>query len=304
MATSEEHGAPRGAAEGNRPDWAIITPDARMRPLFDVVDEVIVAAEQAVEAVADTEDHFVRSDSYVLARGINGVKSARLLISAGHWEHATALARQLFELLVNMEHFGSFGDRVEAQKLYTGFGLLQFFLAEFRRIEFEKGRGRPGGSPWELSVKDYLENHCAEFKLPPRADGVVRWRSSWSGKTIRALAESSPDPMRVPQYELLFSAWSEQTHATPGVFANDLFLQYEEEVIAEALAEIEGIPPEFIPPIGGAARREVQTLSMATVLFMQLWQQLPNVNQPGSRWPDWLERIKDFAGGKGLPIAE
>ena len=304
MATSEEHDAIRGVTEGSRPEWAIITPDARMQPLFDVVDEVVVAAEQTVGAVAEAEDHFVRCDSYVLARAINGVKSARLLIGAGHWEHATALARQLFELLVNMEHLGSFADRAEAQKLYNRFGFFQFFLAEFRRIEFEKGRGRSVGTPWELGVKDHLENHCAEFKLPSRADGVVRWRSNWSGKTIRALAESSPDPMRVPQYELLFSAWSEQTHATPGVFAGDLFLKYEEEVIAEALAEIEGISPELLPPIGGAARRGVQTLSMATVLFVQLWQQLPNVTQPGSRGLGWLERIKAFAGEKGLPIAE
>lgn len=303
MATSEEHDAVRGAARGSIPEWAKITPDARMQPLFDAVGEVIAAAEQAVGAMTETKDHLVRSDGYILTRGIKSLKSARLLVSAGHWEHATAVARQLFELLVNMEHFGTFATREEGQRLYNGFGLLQFFLAELRRIEFEKEKGRTADTPWELSVKDYLENHCTEFSLPPRADGAKRWRSSWSGKTTRALAESSPHPMRVTQYELLFSAWSEQTHATPGVFASDLFLQYEEEVIADAIAEIDGVSTESLPPISGVARREVQTLSMAIALFMQLWEQLPNVPQPDpERSRSWLEGIRAFAGEKGLPM--
>ncbi|WP_435238211.1 DUF5677 domain-containing protein [Streptomyces sp. YPW6] len=299
MATSEESDAVRGGI----PEWAKITPDIRMQPLFDVVGEVIAAAEQAVETMTETKDHLVRSDGYVLTRGVNSLKSARLLVSAGHWEHATAVARQLFELLVNIEYFGTFATREEAQQLYNRFGLFQFFLAELRRIEFEKEKGRAADTPWELSVRDFLDNHCAEFKLPPRADGTTRWRTNWSGKTTRALAETSPHPMRVTQYELLFSAWSEQTHATPGVFASDLFLKYEEEVIAEAIAEVDGLSPESFPPISGVARREVQTLSMAIALFMQLWEKLPHVPQPmpeGSR--NWLEVIRAFAGDKGLPM--
>lgn len=303
MATSEEHDAVRGAARGDTPGWAMITPDVRMQPLFDVVGEVIVAAEQAAEAMTETKDHLVRSDSYVLTRGIKSLKSARLLVSAGHWEHATAVARQLFELLVNMEHFATFASREEAQQLHNGFGLLQFFLAELRRIEFEKKRGRAADTRWELSVRDFLDNHCTEFRLPPRADGTKRWRTSWSGKTTRALAESSPNPMRVTQYELLFSAWSEQTHATPGVFASDLFLQYEEEVIAEAFEEIDGVSPESLPLISGVVRREAQTLSMAIALFMQLWEQLPHVPQPEpERSRHWLEAIRAFTGDKGLPL--
>ncbi|MFE9764770.1 DUF5677 domain-containing protein [Streptomyces sp. NPDC005808] len=303
MATSEEHDAVRGAARGGTPEWAKITPDIRMQPLFDVVSQVITAAGQAVGTMAETKDHLVRSDGYILTRGIKSLKAARLLVSAGHWEHATAVARQLFELLVNIEHFGAFATREEAQQLYNGFGLLQFFLGELRRIEFEKEKGRAADTRWELSVRDYLDNHCAEFKLPPRADGATRWRTSWSGKTTRALAESSPNAMRVTQYELLFSAWSEQTHATPGVFASDLFLQYEEEVIAEAFAEIDGVSLELLPPISGVARREAHTLSMAIALFMQLWEQLPHVPQPDPEHVrKWLDGIKAFAGDRGLPM--
>ncbi len=304
MATSEEHDAVLGADRGGIPEWAKITTDIRMRPLLDVVGESITAAEQAVGTMAETKDHLVCSDGYILTRGIKSLKSARLLVSAGHWEHATAIARQLFELLVNIEHFRTFDTREEAQQIYNRFGLLQFFLAELRRIEFEKKeKGRTADTPWELSVRNYLDNHCTEFKLPSRDDGVKRWRTSWSGKTTRALAESSPNPVRVTQYELLFSAWSEQTHATPGVFAGDLFLQYEEEVVAEAIAEIHGVSPELLPPISGAARREAQTLSMAVALFIQLWEQLPHVPQPGpERSRNWIEVVGSFAGHKGIPM--
>jgi hypothetical protein len=109
--------------------------------------------------------------------------------------------------------------------------------------------------------------------------------------------------MRLPQYELLFSAWSEQTHATPGVFAGDLFIKYEDELISEALAGIEGVSAHTFPLIAGAGRREAETLSMSIVLFVQLWRQLPSVSQPNPELSNsWIEHIKSITGGKGLPL--
>ncbi|GES32328.1 DUF5677 domain-containing protein [Streptomyces angustmyceticus] len=300
MASSEE----RNVADAGSSKRAGGSQDPRKRPLFDVVAEITAVAEQAADAAADADNTAIHLDGYVLRRGIKGLKSAQLLVDAGHWEYATPVARQLFELLVNMEHLGSFADRREAQRIYSNFGLLQYFLAESRRIEFEKTRGRPSGSPWELSVKDFLDR-CTDFRMAPRADGTVRWRTSWSGKTTRALAESSPDPMRVPQYELLFSTWSEQTHGAPGVLATDLFLRYEEEIVAEALAEVKGVPPELPQLITGSGLKGMQTLSMAIILFLHLWQQLPNVPQPDlGECSKWLGITKAFTGGKGIPIAD
>ncbi|MEV4999107.1 hypothetical protein [Streptomyces niveus] len=296
MATSEKRDATDAscASTGQVP---------RTHPIFKMAGEVISAAGLAAEPAAKSTDRLVHFDAHVFKRGIKGLEAARLLVGAGYWEYATSVARQLFELLVNMEHLGSFADRKEVCGIHTGFGLLQFFLAESRRIEFEKGRGRPPGSPWEVSVKDFLDNHFADFRLTPRPDGSTRWQTSWSGKTTRALAEASPDPMRVSQYELLFSTWSEQTHATPGVFATDLFVQHEDEIIEEALAEVDEVPLEVLRAISGVGRREVQTLSMASLLFLQLWQQLPNVRQPSSdEFDKWQATIKRHAATKGLPI--
>ncbi|MEU7196417.1 DUF5677 domain-containing protein [Streptomyces xinghaiensis] len=296
MATSEKRDASCAncASTGQVP---------RTHPIFEMTGEVINAAGLAAELVAESTDYLLHFDARVLKRGIKGLEAARLLVGAGYWEYATSVARQLFELLVNMEHLGSFADRKKACGVHSAFGLLQFFLAESRRIEFEKGRGRPADSPWETSVKDSLENHFVDFRLTPRPDGSVRWRTSWSGKTTRTLAEESPDPMRVSQYELLFSTWSEQTHATPGAFATDLFVRYEDEIIDEALAKVDGVPREISREISGVGRREVQTLSMTSLLFLQLWQQLPNVGQPSpDEFSRWQETIKRHAATKGLPI--
>ncbi|MFJ9195674.1 DUF5677 domain-containing protein [Streptomyces globisporus] len=299
MATSEK----RDATDASCANCASTGQVSRTHPISEMAGEMISAAWVAAEPVAESTDHLINFDAHVLKRGIKGLEAARLLVGAGYWENATSVARQLFELLVNMEHLGSFADRKKACGIHNAFGLLQHFLAEARRIEFEKGRGRPADSPWETSVKDFLNNHCADFRLSPRPDGSARWRTSWSGKTTRALAEASPDPMRVAQYEMLFSTWSEQTHATPGVFATDLFIRYEDEILDEALAEIDGVPPEVMREISGVGRREVQTLGMTSLLCLQLWQQLPNVRQPS---PDecsrWQSAIKRHAATKGLPI--
>ncbi len=300
MATSEEH----DSTDMDRPKWSSAWHGSERHPLLGVADEVISAAEQASKSSAGAEEYSVLFDKSVLKRGIKGLDSVRLLIDAGHWEYATSATRQLFELLVNMEHLGSFADRDEALRIYNGFGLMQYFLAESLRIEFEKKRGRPTGSSWELSVRNFLDNNCAHFKLPPRADGTVRWRKSWSGKTTRALAELSPDPMRVPQYELLFSTWSEQTHATPGAFATGLFIEYEDEIIAEALSKIDRIPLEISQVLAGARLRQVQTLGVTTLFFLQIWHQLPKVPQPDSIQSNkWNAIIKNYARGKGFPIS-
>ncbi|MFE9018407.1 DUF5677 domain-containing protein [Streptomyces sp. NPDC007808] len=275
----------------------------RLQPLFDVVSEVITAAEAAAVEEVGLEDRLALFDKGVLGRGIKGLKSARLLIGAHHWEHATAVARQLFELLVNIEHLASFDNRETALKQYNRFGLLQWLLAESRRIDFEKERGRHPGTPLESTIKDFLDKGFDEFKLSPRADGTMRWRTSWSGKTTRTLAELSSDTMRIRQYELLFSAWSEQTHATPSVFATNLFDQYEEEVIADAYAKAMDALPDSsrliteagFPLINGARRREAETLSMSVTLFVHLWQQLPNVSALNTGdMRSILRRVREF----------
>lgn len=88
-----------------------------------------------------------------------------------------------------------------------------------------------------------------------------RWKPSWSGKSTKALAELSPAPMRLKQYEQLFVTWSQETHAAP-------------------IALLEHILPK---ELDGWIEREIakddreigQMTLMLVVLFLELWRMLP-----------------------------
>jgi hypothetical protein len=54
-------------------------------------------------------------------------------------------------------------------------------------------------------------------------DGKLKNKPSWSGYTARYLAEKSKNPLRVAQYDLLFTAWSEEAHGAPGRGAGGSF---------------------------------------------------------------------------------
>ncbi|MFI1519531.1 DUF5677 domain-containing protein [Kitasatospora cineracea] len=308
MATEDEPDATPDAAAGSTSPTEN-QPDTRLSPLFEVLDELIVAAEESAASSSQSDDYLVDFDSNVLVRGIKGLKSARILIRAGQWEYSTAVARQIFELLINMEYLYSLANREAAVKRYSWFGFLQFFLSEQRRFDFMQERS-PGKTPsdWENSVRSTLDAHFDEFKLAPRADGTPRWRSNWSGKTAKALAELSSDPMRAKQYDLLFSTWSEQTHATPSIFTSDLFDRYEEEVLGEAMTEVTRLLPSSFSLIGGQGRREAHTLSMVIVLFTQLWRILPNAPRPiEDEAENRLKKVKEFMARRvlhPLPIAD
>lgn len=62
----------------------------------------------------DSDDPLVRFDRGILLRAVNALKAARLLLEAVHWEFAAAPARQLFDLVVNIEHLNTQGDRERA----------------------------------------------------------------------------------------------------------------------------------------------------------------------------------------------
>lgn len=55
-------------------------------------------------------------------RGVNAVKSTRLLLEHAHWESAAGPVRQLFELLINLEHIAADPDRDAAVFRYAKFG--------------------------------------------------------------------------------------------------------------------------------------------------------------------------------------
>ena len=191
-------------------------------------------------------------DRGVLIRGVNALKSAHLLLEAMHWEFAAAPARQLFELLVNMEHLNVQDDREQSAIRYTKFGLLQ-------TADYERQTGRPVNEARVATLERMRDSGYEEFRVVKGQ----RSASSWSGKSTRELAEASPkQPLRKSQYHLLFVAWSEQVHAAPATLLGGFFppnVENIDQLIAEDLTRV------------------AETGAMCVTLFTELWRQLPTL---------------------------
>jgi hypothetical protein len=204
----------------------------------------------------------VRFDAEVLMRGVNAVKSTRLLLEHAHWETAAGPVRQLFELLVNLEHIAAEPDRDAAVFRYAKFGLLQTVRGQRTQLAYEEATGRPVDQARGAILDNMLEHTFPEFRKVS-AKGKVAWDLSWCGKNIKALATSSSNPLREAQYEQLFVLWSEQVHAAPAALMGGVFPSGGAMDVAEII-ELDD-------------RHVVETGSMAVTLFAELWRTLPTV---------------------------
>jgi hypothetical protein len=239
----------------------VAAPKTRLRSLFALLDDVITKADAALLTTETPTQPLVRFDVAMLQRGINTLKAARLLTEHGHWEFGATVARQLYELLVNMEYLAAQPNRNEAAFRYAKFGLLQSVRAQQRQLSYDQRTGRPVDAQRVDSIEALLERAFPEFR-DERPNGDVRWPRSWSGKGTRQLAMLSPNRMRVAQYDQLFTIWSEQTHASPGA-------------LIDSFARRDGV--NWVDEI--VARDDVRTaeiVTMAISLFLELWHTLPN----------------------------
>jgi hypothetical protein len=115
-----------------------------------------------------------------------------------------------------------------------------------------------------------------------------RWQSSWTNKNTRELAALSTNRLRLDQYTLLFSRWSEEVHASPG-------------------ALLEGLMP---PSAGRGAtaivesddREIIEMAAMAVTLFIELWELLPALPVADrSQQATWMRTLMDEAFARGAP---
>jgi hypothetical protein len=262
------------------------SPKARLAKLFKLMGQVTEAAQKAVLSTPDATEPVVRFDIEVLLRGANSVKAVRVLLEQGHWEHAVGITRQLFELLVNMEYLGKQSDRGEATLRFARFGLLQFVLAEQRKIEYDQGKGRPIDPAKAALVDHHLMNDFTDFQAKPKPDGSVRWVDSWCRQKVQYLAEQSGDPMRVHQYEILFRVWSEEAHATPGALIKSLFRDNDDGWVDRAIAEND--------------QWSKDTLCFTLMFFMRLWLELPHVSKDVQQIDGWLRALTTHYGAPEL----
>jgi hypothetical protein len=264
-------------------------PKTRLKSLLALLGDVAVTAERAVFTAdvppEEAEKRLFLFDAGVLVRASNALKSVRLLCEHAHWESAAGVLRQLFELLLNMEHLATLSDRDAAIFRYAKYGLMQQVEHQRLNMLYNEKTGRPIDEERLTTLTQMLEQTFPEFRTVDDK-GKVRLKPSWSGHKARYLAEKSAHPLREDQYHLLFAAWSEQVHAAPAavienMFARDVAL---EEIVAKDDARI------------------AETVTMAITLFLELWTLLPHVPAVDrTQRLAWTTALMDEARRHGAP---
>lgn len=193
--------------------------------LFRVLDHVIVETRTAMLAEPSVTSDEARFDRAVLGRALNIMEAVQILLPVAHWKAASGLARQLFELLVNVEEIGRQDDPAFARFRYSQFGLLQHARERLRNVEYNRKSGRPVDEVFTDGLESHLSS--ADFAEFRRSNGW--WQDYWSGKSVRQLASESESDIRPHQYEQLFRRWSEEAHAAPSTIIREMFLGRSQE---------------------------------------------------------------------------
>ncbi|MGC5565326.1 DUF5677 domain-containing protein [Streptomyces sp. FR-108] len=271
----------KSGATGSRDPRVAVVPVPHLKPLYKLLSEVTATADRLILSTPDEPDRLVRFDTEILVRAINSVKSVRLLLEGGHWEHASGIIRQLFELLVNMEYLGKQPDRLEATLLYCRFGMLQLVREQHRRCLYNRDTGRPVDKEHLAFLEKLLDESFDDFQGLPRADGSVRWVSSWSRKSTKALSDLSDDAMRPHQYEHLFTSWSEQAHAAPRSLIENIFRDAGEDWVSEAMES--------------DTKKVIEAANLTVAMFVALWRELPHaVPLPAEQANSWMRTTMQF----------
>lgn len=272
----------------------VASPKTRLKPIFAVLTEVARAGDVALSETLDDRSPLARFDAGMLMRAVNAIKAIGLLLGDAHWEFAAPAARQLFELVVNAEHLGREDDREQATLRYALFGMLQMAQHEQKSTAYDAKTGRPINEERRQVIDAMLGGEMfAAFRVE-KPGKAPRWQSSWAGKNTRELAALSSNRLRLDQYTLLFSRWSEEAHGSPG-------------------ALLEGL----MPPLSGRGpgeivesddRQIIELAAMATALFIELWELLPALPAFDRRQhAAWMQRIMTVAIAHGAappPSAE
>ncbi|MCX4861228.1 DUF5677 domain-containing protein [Streptomyces canus] len=276
----DQRGRSGAQVSGNPQVRSLLSPKVRLKPLFKLFNDVTGTADRLVYGTPlHSDQQLVRFDAEVLVRGINSLKAARILMEQGHWEHAVGVTRQLFELLINMEHLGTMEDREAATLLYLRFGALQVALGHRRDIEYNQQKGRPIDAHRLAFLEKVLDTQFSDFKGRPKHDGTETWVPSWSKKNAKTLAELSPSKMRMHQYQYLYAAWSEQAHATPSSLIDNVFREAGDGWVDEVIESDD--------------KKIIETSAMALVLFLELWDALPYAPpMPKGKSTEWAEQMK------------
>lgn len=235
-----------------------------------------------------TQEQFERT---IFMRGANTLKAARLVAEAGHWEIAAACARQIYELVLNMEAIGRAENREEASITFARYGLLQRLLHQLEEAIYDRDTSRPYDEDRLAELIRRRDSPIfADFRIE-KLGKPLAWRRSWTGKTTWQLAEESTNAMRVPQYRILFKRWSEEAHGAPGAHIDNMFRRTGEDWAEDVLKEDD--------------RQISEVTQMAMLLFIDLWQLLPAAAPfPAENVVDWSDRMFALIEQRGGKIPD
>lgn len=261
-------------------------PSKELRPLIKLLDDVCSTALVELGTNPPTQN-FDQFDRAILTRGLNMLEAIRALAIGLHWEVAATSARQLFELVINMEWLKAMPDREAASVQFARFGMLQQVRALIEENTYGQQTGRDIDQARLQLLKDFLASaEFAEFRRPGSRDG---WAATWNGQDAWKMTKASENEMRIPQYNQLFKAWSREAHAAPGALLRTM------------------MPTAIIDTTSDIVTREVRdtsnVISMAVMLFGELWMLLVNVPPvPLEAWNRWMKGLHDYFGTDFSPL--
>lgn len=261
-------------------DVQIVKPSKALKAVVRLLEEIDDEAHDAARRSYPNEHSpLFNFDQGVLERGINTLKSVRLLVEHGHWEMAHSLLRQLLELLANMEFLAQMPDRSQATLQYVKYGLLQMTTEQIHTMKYDEESGRPIDQERLAQLEAFRRGpNFDEFKANTR-DGSLKFVNSWCRRDMKSLCEASSNRLRLSQYELLYSPWSEQVHAAPGALIRSMFRTPGNDW-QKLVTENDEV-------------RIHEAVAMAITLFLELRRFLPAIDAPDPETADdWLERAK------------
>lgn len=255
-------------------------PSKDLQAVVQLLEEVYEEAQEAARrSFPNDYSPLYNFDQGVLVRGINTLKSVHILVENGHWEMAHSLLRQLLELVANMEFLNSMPDRSAATLQYVKYGLLQKTTEQILTMKYEEKTGRAVDTSRLAKLEAFRSGPSFDAFKANTKDGSLKFVDSWCRKNMKALCEESTNSMRMSQYELLYSPWSEQVHGAPGALI-DSMMQKPEPGWEQLVMDNDEV-------------RIQETVGMSISLFAELRQYLPHIESlnPSTAY-DWLERAK------------
>lgn len=171
-------------------------------------------------------DELVLIKSAFANRANNALRCINAVLENGHWIDAAILTRSLFELLLNLEEIlKDPEDRIRRARRYVLFGFLQDYLKAQAINELAKAGGTLGGHSKFTEVLEELKANVpvifAEFleKKGTKANISHRWASSWCNKTVKKMANTSANPKRARQYQIMYCYASSLVHGSPATLS-------------------------------------------------------------------------------------